>query len=327
MTAPEHPRHSDDADLRALLEDAVADVEPADRLAAIRTATARRRRRGWLAVGGSAVLAAAVVVAVAVVVERRDDTGRDAVAAQPPTGSPSASSSPPSSARTEFPRSETTTVYYLGDGPDGPDAPAEVLYRSVAPGEPLALLTATPADPDYRTAWPQGSLVSMAVEADRIVVTVAGGPVDDELARQQLLYTVQAAAGEPVPVVLAWDDDRTGPIPDVDRAPELDVLSHLSIGDPAEGATYAGSFVARGRANGFEGTVFCQLLDEAGAAVWEQATVAGGLLDDTLSPWRLRVDLAGVTPGAHTLRCRTDDPTAGAEGRGSDVDTRTVTVE
>ena len=53
-----------DDDLRDLLTDSVADVEPAYRLDTIKARTHRPARRGWYAVGGAVLAAAAVVAAV-----------------------------------------------------------------------------------------------------------------------------------------------------------------------------------------------------------------------------------------------------------------------
>ncbi|GAA5156089.1 hypothetical protein GCM10023340_42990 [Nocardioides marinquilinus] len=346
--------HDPDDDLRRLLDDAVSRVEPADRLGEIRertrtTSAVTSRRRGWLVAGGGVLAAAAAAaVVVAVVTTSGTDDGLDE-AADPATsastpasttasttasGPPAAGLSPsgdPSRSVAPEPGQPagTTPVYYVGDGPDGPDAPAEVLYRYFEPAaDPLELLMSEPTDPDYRTLWPEGSLLSFSEEDGRFVVLVDGDtPVDDELARQQLVYTLQGATGSDLTVQLQYADDIGITIPPIERAPELDVLSHMSISDPGEDFVYDDDFTARGRANGFEGTVFCQLLDADGEDVWSGAAIAGGLLDSTMNPWRLRVDLDGVAPGRYTFRCQTDDPTGGAEGRGSDVDTRTITVE
>lgn len=233
----------------------------------------------------------------------------------------------------------TTVVYRVGPGPDGPDAPVVVLTRETLPGDldPLDALMTEPTDPDYRTLWPAGTLASYDVEDGRIVVQVNDGPVNQGIARQQLIYTLQEAVGERLPVDLTWTDGRDTPIRPVDRAPELEVLSHLIVDSPAEGLVvrplrYASlrilrPFVASGVAAGFEGTVYCTVLGAAGNRVWEGTTTSGGLLSATLDPWELTVDLQGVPPGDYTFTCTTDDPTAGTEGRGHDVDTRSIRVE
>lgn len=302
-----HDQHEDF--VRNALEDAVAGIEPADRLDAIRarTATSATRTRGWLAAGAVSVAAAAAVMAAVVITTGDDARGPD-VAGQP---------------------TKAPTVYYIGPGPDGPEAPDEVLYpqRAATPVDPLTGLMTPPEDPDYRTAWAAGSLVSWRYDENRILVRVAGGPVNDEKARQQLAWTMRATAGRDLPVQL----ERTGggePIRPIEAAPEMAAVSHMSIAAPAEGSSYGArsTFTAHGRANGFEGTVFCQILDAGGNAVWQDSTVNGGLLDETINPWKLKVDLSTVEPGEYTFRCQTDDPTAGTSGRGADIDTRSITV-
>ena len=58
----------DDRDIGELLHDAVADVEPTDRLAEIRDRTSTSSRRtGWYAAGGSVLAVAAALTAFAVI--------------------------------------------------------------------------------------------------------------------------------------------------------------------------------------------------------------------------------------------------------------------
>ncbi|QCW50612.1 hypothetical protein FE634_09640 [Nocardioides dongxiaopingii] len=219
-----------------------------------------------------------------------------------------------------------TAAYFVGPGPDGPDAPAEVLYRSTSTGATaLEALMAGPTDPDHRTRWPEGSLLSYEVGADVVRVVVEGGPTDDALAVQQLVATLQAAEGVDLPVELV-DAGGERVVAPTAAQDELVVQSHVQIHAPDEGAVVSGAFTASGVGSSWEGSIFCQLLDAAGDAAWARATVNGGLLDDTLEPWETRVELARVEPGDYTLRCTTDDPTAGTEGRGTDVDTRTLRV-
>ena len=343
-----------DDELRALVSDAVTDVEPADRLAAIRRRTGpnatRRSHRGGFAIGGAA-LAAGAAVAVAAVLAAPHDSRDGDVAANPtdspsstaPTRGPSDDPPAPTPAPTE---AATTAVYYVGSGPDGPKGASDVLYRYFEPAAaPLDLLTATPSDPDYRTLWPAGSLTEVsAPEVGVVQVTIGDASLHDRpagmsereaaLAVEQVVYTMQAFHQDPDLAVQFLLDGN--PIDEVYgvatsepviSAPEIATLSLMSISDPGEGLSYSSSFTARGRASSFEGTVFCRLLDAGGTAAWQQSTIAAGPPGDHLSPWRLRVDLSGVPAGTYTFTCATDDPTGGTEGRGTDVDTRTITVE
>jgi hypothetical protein len=223
-----------------------------------------------------------------------------------------------------------TTVYYVGPGPDGPDARAAALYpvELLGYGTPLAHLMSTPDDPDLRTLWPAGSLTSYDVLPDRIEVRVTGGPVDDPLARQQLAHTLTSSLGTDLPVVLEWADGREEPIRPFATAPLFSVVSHLVLAEPSEGATHSGSLTARGLSNGFEASVACRLRSTGGAG--EHGPFVGqaeGWLEERLYPWELEIDLRGVAPGEYELACSTDDPTGGTEGAGAWTDTRTITVE
>lgn len=321
-------------ELSTLLHDAVSDVEPTDRLAEIRRVTdARPRRLGWYAAGGAVLAAAAAVTAIALITSqtppRADDPG-PGPATSPPAPSPS----------------QLEAVYYVGDTPAGPR-----LYRyfqSPHAGEDvLDLLTQTPADPDYRTAWAPGSFAGVTFDGPvpgQIDVTIAKASLRERpagmteleaaLAIEQVIYTVQAAARaeERLPVQFRFGDNPIDQVLGVQTseplaaAPQLDVLSLMSISDPVEGLVVSDSFVARGVANGFEGTVACRLLNDDREAVWEEPTIAGWG-EPKLFPWELTVDLAGVPPGTYQFWCSTDDPTGGTEGRGADVDTRTVVVQ
>jgi hypothetical protein len=305
---------SDDQDLRVTLSEAAEGVEPGDRLVAIRQRTRRtaRRRRSWW-VGGGAALVAASVVTVAVVNGPSSPQRATDPAAPPPAPS------------TAYP------VHYVGPGPSGPDAPEAVLYREqVEAASPLDALMTAPSDPDYRTLWPAGSLVSYVVGDEAIRVTVAPeAPLEDDLALQQLVHTLHAVEDSRSTVLIADIPGTRFPGFEVRRSDDLDVLSHMSIDEPAEGSTYASgeSFVVTGRGNSFEASGQCALETGDGTVVDAYLAQMDGWIEPRLYPWELEVDLSDVPPGTYTLRCITDDPTGGTEGRGTDSDTRTVIVE
>lgn len=317
----------EDVELRRVVAEVAEAVEPGDRLAEIRartTAATPRRAGGWSG-GATVLLAAAAVVVVALIAGavaglgsgRGDDLVAGPVPSYPTSGAGAAA---------------TTAVYYVGPGGDGPDARPSVLYRYFEPAaDPLTLLMSRPTDPDYTTRWPPGSLLSWEVVDEEVVVQVSRSGTDgldgpDVLRHQQLIYTMQAAVGARIPVVVANPDVE---LEQFTRAAPVGTLSQMSISDPGEGFTYSGSMRARGVANGFEGSVACRLIgDGAGARDFGPfVTTSGGLLANRPLPWRIRVDLGDVPPGAYTFSCSTDDPSAGTDGAGAFTDTRTIIVE
>lgn len=362
------PDHDDD--LRRLLADAVDDLEPQDRLAALRAQTQTQTRitpsrtkvtpmsdrRPWFyAATGAAVAAAAVVVAVAVA--GGDLAGGDdpSPAAGDPT--PSAVDSPTASASEEPTPSEapptapvttpvTVPVYYLGEGPRGPVLfrefhAVEVAGGDAALGAAREAVAGSPADPDYRSAWPAGvDVVGVEVRGDVARVDLSAAPARGDLSEreaalavEQVVYSVQGALQQRLAVQLTVDGRPVAEVLGVPtseplaQAPLLQTLSLMSITAPQEGAAVSGTLTAEGVSNGFEANVSWQVLDAGGAVVAEGFTTAEGWMEERLFPWRAEVDLAGVAPGTYTFVARTDDPSGGAEGRGPDEDTRTIVVE
>jgi len=310
-------QHEAHDELRDLLTDAVADVEPEYRLDTIRARTRRKHpRRSWFAAGGAVLAAAAVVTAVSVV---NDEGPRRLGPAAPERTSP-------------------TAVYFIGDTPVGPR-----LYREFQqlPEDPLAALEAIttaggPDDPDYRALWPAGMFESVEVTGTeiRIGVVRAEEPELDgsdpiwDLALQQIVYTAQAATGAELPVSLvAPEPAGTTYLPELQRAAQNDVLAHMSISDPVEGLRVSDSFIARGRANSHEANVPWELRAADGTLVQEGFTTAESTMD-RLYPWETdRIDVSDLAPGEYTFVAMTDDPSGGAEGNGPFTDTRTIIVE
>ncbi|GAA4369898.1 Gmad2 immunoglobulin-like domain-containing protein [Nocardioides caricicola] len=293
-----------------LLHDAVDGIEPADRLQDIRERTANPQRaaaRPWFYAAGATVLAtAAAVTAFAVL---GDDSATDPGPAHDGHGQ------------------ETFLVpaYFVGDTPRG-----ERLYREFDEAEGHDALDAAldriqqpPSDPDYTTPWPEGSFGDVTVRDDGIHVDLLEGDLTDELAVQQVVYTLQGAAGEPLPVWF-WREGQRGSSP-VSALPQNDVLSLMSISDPAEGNAYEGSMIARGRANAYEATVVWEVRRPDGETVREGYTTATGT-GDKLYGWETEVDLSGLAPGEYLFVAVNPDPSGGAEQSLLFTDTRTITV-
>ncbi len=251
--------HDDrDDELRDLLTDAVADVEPEYRLDTIKTRTQRpHRRRGWYLTGGAILAAASLVTAV----NLAQDDGKDRNKVMP--------AAPPE---------HTAALYFVGDSPVGPRLYREFQQVSGGPVADLAGITQEhgPTDPDYSTLWPADVFTSVAVRGDVIEIGLGTWPpvdydIDPAYIRaylQAVVYTAQAATGADLPVQFLRDGEPTGDpfgvIPGsgpIEREPQNEILALVNISDPGEGATVTGAFVARGRANSFEATVPWQITD------------------------------------------------------------------
>lgn len=306
-------------DLTELLNDAVADVEPTDRLEAIRARTAapaHDARRWWYAAGGVVLATAAAVTAVAVVTsDRPEDPGHHGdhgVADSNQTG-------------------QVVPVYFTlrENGQNG----IRYLFREfdeVPAGDPvqraLERMQRPPADPDYRTYWEAGSFESAAVEDGVIVVETGsdfvGPPHPEGPIAQQLVYTLQGAAGERLPIRLVRDGEQVGDL--YEAMPQVDVLNPVMISDPSEGLEVRGSFIARGAANSFEGNVPWEIRDEDDRAVVKGVATATGS-GDRLYPWETVVNVSGLPFGHYTFVAMADDPSDG-EGSGPFTDTRAIIV-
>jgi hypothetical protein len=331
----------DDRELSALLHEAVADVEPADRLGEIRQAVSPRpSRRRWYAAGGGVLAAVAAVTAIAVLTTQGTPKAEDPGPVATPTTTPSATTS----GGPGDPRGPATPVYYLGDTSQGLRLFRE--FDRVGQGDPgqraLAGLMAAPADPDYRTVWSSELLTGSVSDPEAGIVVVfvhesarnlpRGMSAERaELSIQQVVYTLQAAHEDPTLAVqfrtTSNPIDQVLGVPTAEplaAAPQLDVLALVSISDPSEGRIVDGSFTARGRASAFEGTVVWELRDSQGGVVRDGFATAG--MEDHLVPWETEpIDVSDLEAGSYTFVASTTDPSDG-EGVGVFTDTRTVVV-
>ncbi|MBM7519759.1 Gmad2 immunoglobulin-like domain-containing protein [Nocardioides nitrophenolicus] len=272
--------------------------------------------------------------------------GDDEPAARP-TPSPAtsdvateSSSTPPTASPSD--QASAVPAYYVGETPQG-----DRLYREflqVAGADRLvataaAITSGDPVDPDYRTLWPKGRFASVEKTADAIVVALpddtwvsAGSlkPAQARLAVQQLVYSLQGAAGARLPVRVTLDGEPAAtllgvPVGDgLSAAPELDVLALVNVTEPAEGTAVSGSFTATGRSSSFEATVAWEIQDADGKVVLEGSAMAEGWIDK-LYPWTTEVDVSELPPGDYTFVARTDDP-SGGEGGGPTEDTKRITI-
>ena len=316
-------------DLTTLLHDAVDGVEPTDRLASIREQTGKPSRTRWYAAGGAVLAVAAVVTGIAIAVQPSTDPGPG------PSKEPTAIDS-------ATPGTSAFAAYYLGETPQGTRLFREFRQEQSLPAlaTALRLLTTTPTDPDYRTIWPADAFAGAEVVDGVIEVTVADpallemppvvGASDAQLSIQQVMYTLQAAVGEALPVQFAY---RGNPVAHVlgvptseplSQGPDLEVLALVSISNPAEGRDVRGHFSADGVASSFEGSVPWELRNDRDRVV--RSGVAQGTMEDHLTPWATGdIDVSDLPPGTYTFVARTDDP-SGGEGGGPTTDTRTITI-
>ncbi len=323
-----------DNELRELLGDAVADVQPRHHLDDIRHRTMVPGRRPSFAATGAVVVAAAAAVTLFAVFALNDDNASLDVATNPTPDSAEAIDT------------QAVPAYFIGETPDGLR-----LYRefvNVDAGIPkleaaLSLLESGAADPDYRTGWAPGSFEGASVQGDIVYVDLARAALHDRppgmsraeagLAIEQVIYTVQAAVQKGrLPVQFRIDGNPTDQTlgaftsEPLAESPQLDVLALVSISEPAEGTTVSGSFTAKGVASSFEATVPWQVRDARGSVVLTYSATAKGW-EGKLYPWQAEIDVSGLTPGTYTFVAMTDDPTGGAEGGGPTSDTRTIVVE
>lgn len=333
--------------LAELLRSAVTAIEPDDRLGELRAAVSRpsRRRSSFLAVAGAALAGAAAVATVAVAGPAMlgaddDEPSGPQVASSPGEDSPSTEASPVPVA------TRAVAGYYLGDTAAGVRLFRE--FRSVesadfGPDASLRLLTGDPADPDYRTEWPEGSFVDAEVGADTITVELADSVVEArpdgmseaeaEASVQQVVYTLQAYAQQRLPVEFTTASGAApevlGTTPDqpVPAGSPLQVLAHVSLTSPDEGQSASGRLRVEGVASSFEGNLPWRIEDGAGESVADGFFTATGTGGDELFPFEDTVDVSSLAPGRYTLVVETDDPSGGDEGFGPFSDTRTVVVE
>jgi hypothetical protein len=297
-------------DLHDLLHDAVAGVEPAERLDELRARTANPARaaaRPWWWAAGATVLATAATVAVVAVVSNGSDA--------PGHHHHDMAMDPPGT-------TQLVAAYYWGMAPNGTHLFRE--FDEVPAGDPLQAaldrIQQPPDDPDYHSAFPPGSFAGVSLGESTIKVEVADPDAGvSGVAVQQVVYTLQAAAGERWPVEFFHAGQLVGR--PVTASPAR--LSPVNISDPAEGNEYAGSFTARGRVRSSEKTLGWRLVVDRHTVVASgSATIEPG--QGSFSPWSAEIDLSGLAPGRYAFTVWTGRV---GYGTGPFTDTRTIVVQ
>lgn len=305
----------DDPALQRLLSDAVADVEPRDRLGEIRRRTApashRSRHRWTLAVLGAGVATACVVGAVALAGSLGLPGGDDDPAANGDRGQ------------------AAVAAYFVGQTGQGPRLFREFQAISADDEEaPLALAAlrlletdAGPTDPDYTTAWPDGSFTDVTVTDELIEVRLTDrvDPLPASPAPQQAVLTVQAALGQTLPVRFT----TPGGTLEVDGQAQVRrdnaLLAPVNITDPVEGHTVDDLLTVRGvvgPAGAAPSAVRWELRVPGGTSVVVSGSATVG--DDRA--WEETKAVADVPSGTYELVA------AVTTGGTTEQDTRTLTV-
>jgi hypothetical protein len=354
----------DDRRLADLISDAVSDVEPANRLDAIRARTRNGKvtsmssRRPWLYAASGAVATAAVITAIAAAsgnlpLLSADDEPAPAGDPSPAVTEeprPSEAPSQPADEETDAPPAspQTVAVYFVGDTPAGPRLYRE-FQRDESGADPLAYaveaaIAGDAIDPDYGTLWPDGvSVASAGGGANGIVVNLTGVPTglpgamterEAALALQQVVYSAQAALQSRAGVDIRIDGQPAAQLlgqptsEPLTNAPALETLSLVSLSTPSEGQTFSGdSLAVDGVANSPEANVLVQLERVGGGVVAEEPITAAGWMGNKLFPFSGSIDIADLSAGDYVLTASTDDPSGGTEGFGAFTDTRQITIE
>ena len=229
-------------------------------------------------------------------------------------------------------------VYYVAATAAGPRLQRE--FHRVATTDPASdavreMLAVAAADPDYRSYWPAGTALHSPVVVGPEAITVdltaaaAGAPTGTApptMSLQQLVFTVQGAAGSSLPVRVlvagAPPGRLLGAVPATAPVPRGDAYalrSLVQIDSPAHGATVPGDVVVTGEAAVFEATVHWEV--RRGAAV-VRTGVTSTSEGQVFAPFTFTVRL---DPGEYEVRIAEDDPSDGA-GRPVLTDTKTITV-
>jgi hypothetical protein len=199
------------------------------------------------------------------------------------TSAPTASTAPPAG-------SANLPVYYLGASPGGPKLYREFHELPDGDGSTAAQLKAaitemldgrTAYDPDYSSQWPASASVrGVTVSGSVATVDLAGAtvngddPAGNRAALQQLIWTATGFPGA-TGVKLLFDGKPRAtlwkvalPVAGVlSCGPAVDVLAHVWLIDPQQGATSGRSVTVKISGIVFEGSVNLRVLTPAGVVV------------------------------------------------------------
>jgi hypothetical protein len=322
MTSP-----TSDHDIRALLDDAVADVEPRRGLDDITARTGRGRRSRIWGTAGAVVATAAVIASVSLVGRLPGTTGTGGDDGAGPAREGGAAPS-------------SVTVYFVGETAAGPRLFHE---RRQFGGRPDALawslsnvVEGNALDPDYTSLWPQGTSVRSAKRTGPVLEVDLSGPVVSRpasmslpaanVAVQQVVRTAQDVSGTRLPVRFLHDGQPTASLlgtstaEPVARSGDDMTLAPVFISSPEDGSFVTSPFTVKGEAAAFEANVQWEL-KQGDTVVRRGFTTAQECC--TLSPYSFRVS---APPGTYTLVVH-DEDVSGGEGTPASRDTKLVRVQ
>ncbi|MEO5711200.1 MAG: Gmad2 immunoglobulin-like domain-containing protein [Nocardioidaceae bacterium] len=324
---------TDDDRVRALLDEAVSDVEPRRSLDEIRTRTrTSRSRRPWVWGAGGAVLATAATIAAVVALS----SGPGPTGARP---GPAPATQPADGATSSGTAGGSVTSYYVVATKRG-----QLLYPESYPvvGEVQVeqaiarSLTGQADDPDYGTLWPAGTTLQKAQLSGGTLSVDLGGdvagrpagmsPASAALALDQVVRSAQSAFRSRLPVTFLLDGRPTPTLLGLPASQPVfgssdEKLSPVQVDAPSDGATVGSPFTVTGRAAAFEANVQWELV-QGSTVVKRGFTTAEECC--TLSPYSFEVS---APPGDYTLVVHDEDASGGAEGGAGQVeDTKRVTV-
>jgi hypothetical protein len=204
-----------------------------------------------------------------------------------------------------------------------------------------AMTRLAPLDPDYMTPWRPASRIAVSQKGSNIIVDLSADAFSNTnlgsevatTAVQQLVYTATAAAsqsGTPATTVTitknghaadVWGTARIGSA--TRRAPMDDVQGLVWLTSPQEGdVRRAGIVTFTGFGTSFEATFGWVVRTTAGTKVAQGAAMGGNGTGGFGSlAFRTRLER-----GSYTVTLSTDDPSAGAGGRGPATDDKSFTV-
>ncbi len=194
-----------------------------------------------------------------------------------------------------------------------------------------ALLTVPAADPDYRSMWTAGRLISVEQSGDALTVNLSAeayeaieSDQDAELARNQMVYTISDLVADPYLSVQFQSDGGAAPARFVSesgyRRQDLAPMPDVWISAPRNLAIVSGDLTITGTVKPGLGEPVVRIINtDSGAVVAEEsAQTSAEPNPDGWRPWSVT---ATLPPGRYEVSVRTPENSA------KPVETKTFEVE